>query len=104
MNKNKYFDRPIQVVYWNAENECWTGGIAYHNEIICGCCGGIFMIDELYDSMAGEMENPIHEYNHWCNISNGIIGGELPDSLKDEDEEVEDYPQYYFSNLSDKEG
>lgn len=42
MNKN--FDCPTQVVFTFHNGECYErcAGIAYHDEIICGCCGGIF--------------------------------------------------------------
>ena len=45
MEKIKYFDRPTQVVFCD-EQGGWKGGIAYCNEIICGCCGSIFDIEE----------------------------------------------------------
>lgn len=42
----KNFDMPTQVKFIDPEDEiCY--GIAYKNEIICACCGGIFRTDEV---------------------------------------------------------
>lgn len=40
----KFFEKPRQVVFKFYNGECYErcAGIAYHDEIICGCCGGIF--------------------------------------------------------------
>lgn len=44
----KHFDKPTQVIFTfdNGTNREKSAGIAYHDEIICGCCGGIFHLDE----------------------------------------------------------
>lgn len=49
----KYFETPTQVIFWQdaktmRENgtDCFMG-IAYHDEIICACCGGIVEISEV---------------------------------------------------------
>ena len=49
MNENKYFDKPTQVVYYDVDDNCWKSGIAYRDEIICACCGGIIEISEIYE-------------------------------------------------------
>lgn len=43
----KYFDIPTQVHFFVPFTSEWCYGIAYHNEIICACCGGIFELDEV---------------------------------------------------------
>lgn len=63
----KYFDKPTQVKFYDGANHKWLGGIAYLDEIICGCCGGILGVDEF-------KENEIVEYDAWVNISDEIIG------------------------------
>ena len=62
----KFFEKPTQVKFLDRDNNKWVGGIAYHDEIICGCCGGIFEIDEFAD-------HEIVTYD-WINISEEIIG------------------------------
>lgn len=62
----KFFEKPTQVKFLDRDNNRWVGGIAYHDEIICGCCGGIFEIDEFAD-------HEIVTYD-WMNISDEIIG------------------------------
>ena len=79
MEKIAYFDKPTQVYFCNEEGE-WKGGIAYCGEVICGCCGSIFEIEELYENAPKNIENPILTYSYWVNISDEIIGGELPNS------------------------
>lgn len=62
----KYFDCPTQVLFRDPDNEeGFIGGIAYRDEIICGCCGGIFELNEVSDLL------PID----WIDISDSIRGG-----------------------------
>ena len=46
------FERPTQVAFYNVEDRCYDAGIAYGDEIICMCCGGVIPIDELLDEVA----------------------------------------------------
>ena len=79
MDKKMYFDTPTQVVFYDYDNECYTGGIAYKDEIICGCCGGIIEIADLYESVPEGIE-AIKEYAAWISIDDAICGGEKPDA------------------------
>lgn len=67
------FDEPTQVYFWDSENECWVGGIGYGTEIICGCCGGVIDIDEIYE-FAPDGIDPLHIFDEWVDISAEIIG------------------------------
>lgn len=59
---NKYFDKPKQVKFEDEEgNLCY--GIAYHDEIICACCGGILDPEEV---------KIIKVYNDWCGFASWI--------------------------------
>ena len=99
-----YYEKPTQVVFVDpdAPGE-WIVGIAYCDEIICGCCGGVFSIEDVIE-MAQEsgVKNAIHEYADWLDIANEISGGELPEGLdKNESGEIyevsdEEYEQYAF--------
>ena len=48
-----FFDVPAQVKFKIDPNFCeeegnlWICGIAYHDVIICACCGGVFEMDEI---------------------------------------------------------
>jgi hypothetical protein len=42
----KYFDVPAQVIFEEDEKN-QERGIAYKDEIICLCCGGIFEVNEV---------------------------------------------------------
>ena len=43
----------------------YNSGIAYCGEIICGCCGGIVSLDEVYY---------LRVYENWINLDREIIG------------------------------
>ena len=110
MTNNQYFDKPTQVVFVDPDNAGeWIAGIAYKDEIICGCCGGIFDIGDVVD-MAAEVgiKHPIYAYADWNDIAVEITGGELPEGLERNDNyeiyetEADDYEQYAF-NLEEEE-
>ena len=69
----QYFETPTRVLFKQdaetmRENGAeWFAGIAYHDEIICGCCGGIVEVSET------ELIQPLS----WANISEAIAG-DLP--------------------------
>lgn len=70
MNKYVYFKVPTQVKFWDYNNGNYAGGIAYRDEIICGCCGGIFRISEVYKLAPDELNNdPIIIVKGWKSIS-----------------------------------
>lgn len=48
---NMFFESPTQVKFWDADGGHYTAGIAYKNEIICGCCGGVFEIEVSKNSL-----------------------------------------------------
>ena len=78
-----YFTSPTQVMFADPDNPgSYQLGIAYKDEIICGCCGGIFEIDEIEP-------DKIYPYNSWEDICFAISGGEFPDNfpLKTESDE-----------------
>ena len=88
-NKNERvfrFEQPKQVKFLNmdAPDEVnWIGGIAFGADIICGCCGGIFEIAELYsdwddfgkqNAVYKGIESPIVVYDDWMDINAEIRG------------------------------
>ena len=73
MKKYNYFEVPTQVKFWDVDGDHYIGGIAYRDEIICGCCGGVFDISEIYESAPDTLEDPIVVYD-WVNISSEICG------------------------------
>ena len=79
------FNKPTQVMYWDVDGTHWVGGIAYGTEIICGCCGGIIDIDEVYEFAPEEVTNPIVIFQDWINLSEEIIGGVLDEILDEID-------------------
>ena len=78
---NKYFDVPTQVAFFdydNQDNPRYIGGIAYQDKIICGCCGGLVEIADIYE-FTPEGITPIKEYADWVDIDDEICGGEKPE-------------------------
>lgn len=53
----KYYDDPTLVCYLEpgaegSVEECLVVGVAYCGEIICGCCGSIFELEDLAEDSA----------------------------------------------------
>ena len=46
-----FFESPTQVKLWDADGGHYTAGVVYKNEIICGCCGGVFEIEVSKNSL-----------------------------------------------------
>ena len=66
MKKYSYFDVPTQVQFWDYTYGRYRGGIAYRDEIICGCCGGVFRISEIYElTLDVLLGDPIIVYDDW---------------------------------------
>ena len=75
-----YYDRPPQVMF--ADSDEWNSGIAYGEEIICSCCGGIYEIDEVISlGIEAGIKCPIYEYSSWVDLTDCVVGGELPVGL-----------------------
>ena len=71
--KYNYFEVPTQVKFWDDCGERYFGGIAYRDEIICGCCGGVFDISEIYESAPDTLkEDPIVIPDRWVDFSHEI--------------------------------
>lgn len=84
----KYFyDEPTQVRFYVDAEEGYCGGIAYHDEIICGCCGGIFEIGDVVDNTPRGLL-PIREYKDWMDLTGVIMetGGDVTEDDYDKDQ------------------
>lgn len=77
MQKTLYYDMPTQVKFFDFDGEepYWIGGIAFHDIVICGCCGATIEIVDLYDEAeeTGFNEDPIKVLD-WIDINNEIKG------------------------------
>jgi hypothetical protein len=67
----RYFSRPTQVLFWDIDGYHYVYGIAYRDEIICGCCGGIMSIEEVYE-FAPKTIRPILVDDYWCPLDDDI--------------------------------
>ena len=63
----RYYERPTQVRWFDSVQKRWIGGIAYKNELVCGCCGGVYELDEFE-------EGEVVELGNWVNIEEEIRG------------------------------
>lgn len=66
--KYNYFEIPTQVKFWDGR---YIGGIAYRDEIICGCCGGIFGISDIYELAPSKWDNGfdyIYRRGEWVKL------------------------------------
>ena len=66
-----YFDIPTQVAWFDDNHYC--AGIAYGDEVICACCGGVTSIEEIIE-FAPSGVAPIVAYRDWMNFEEEIIG------------------------------
>ena len=75
--KTLYYDEPTQVKFFafDGEDPYWIGGIAFHDVVICGCCGATIKISKLYDMVeeSGLGKDPIKVLD-WIDINEEIKG------------------------------
>ena len=109
----KFYEKPKQVIFADPENPGdWLAGIAFHDCIICSCCGGVFEIEDVIKQAKEDgVVNPIYEYEDWSDLTDDIFGGVLPEGLEYTDTEegqmivesaTTEYEQHYF-NLEEEE-
>lgn len=67
------FDVPTQVAFWSEEDERYIGGIGYGTEIICGCCGGIVEISEVYEFTPVDITPIIEHGDDWIDLTEQIL-------------------------------
>ena len=103
----KFYEKPKQVMFADPENPGdWLVGIAFHDSIICSCCGGVFEIEDVVKQAQEDgVVNPIYEYEDWSDLTDDITGDMLPEGLeyhRTEDDfriietAAENYEQHYF--------
>lgn len=66
------FDVPTQVKFWDYDGGHYIGGIGYRDEIICGCCGGVFEISEIYEFAPEHIKESIVAFEGWVDINDKI--------------------------------
>ena len=82
MSRQTWFEVPTQVQFWECEIEDYVGGIAYRDEIICGCCGAVIDLEDLYeqvrdaaaDGEVAPIEDEVIIVMTWVPINEEIIG------------------------------
>ena len=80
-----FYNTPVQVIFVDPTDEdsiIWKSGIAYLDEVICGCCGSVFDITDIISMEDICGHETLFEYDDWINISDEIKGDELPAGLK----------------------
>ena len=75
MKKYDYFGVPTQGKFWDYMGEHYLGGIAYRDGIICGCCGVVIGISDIYEFAPDTLEeDPIIIPDRWVDFSREICG------------------------------
>ena len=70
----KWFDEPTQVIFADPTDNVFRNGIAYRDEIICGCCGSVFPIATIKVAAENrEINNAISPYSSWSDLSEAIF-------------------------------
>lgn len=71
--KIEWFEQPVQVSFYNFDDDNWMNGIGYRNEIICGCCGAVIPLEDLYDAEMLAIEpQPVRTLSDWVDFSDYI--------------------------------
>lgn len=70
----RYFDQPTQIAFYDNVANHYVGGIGYKDEVICGCCGGVLKIEDIYACCRGLDKRPIIPFSKWVNIGEEIMG------------------------------
>lgn len=62
----------VQVMFYDGDDMC--SGILHGKHIICGCCGGVFEVDEVIDNARADGKNAIEMFSTWVDVSDEIKG------------------------------
>ena len=81
MVMKKWYERPVQVAFCDVDNSDenninYIGGIAYQDKIICGCCGGLIDIEEIFECAEDYLPEGtpvIIEDGYWADITREIM-------------------------------
>lgn len=69
------YPRQVRWVDFNSETENILYGIQLGDKIICSCCGGIFLIDELNELARGALRsNWVEIKEDWISFENEMAG------------------------------
>ena len=100
-----YFEKPTQVVFADSTNAgAWMNGIAYGDEIICACCGGIYSIEEVIEiARENGVKKAIYEYDSWVDLTEEIYGGEMPEGLEIQGDRIVEVNEDFFDEMTDEE-
>ena len=61
---------PRQVMFYDGENYC--SGILWGDQLVCGCCGATFWLDEVLEDAREDGVAPIKWFETWVDISDSI--------------------------------
>ena len=65
---------PVQVMFYDGEN--MSAGILFGEQIICGCCGGVFDVYDVVTMAQDDGVDAIKMFEVWADISDEIKGSE----------------------------
>ena len=65
---------PVQVMFYDGEN--MSAGILFGEQIICGCCGGVFDVYDVVTMAQDDGVDAIKIFEVWVDISDEIKGSE----------------------------
>ena len=66
-------NRAVQVMFYDGDGMC--SGILFGDKIICGCCGGIFEVEDVYENAQIDgVKVAIRMFTSWVDVSDEIKG------------------------------
>ena len=72
------FNIPRQVAFWNDAEMNYVGGIWVGKNIICGCCGCIFEVEDLIADAEEDGVVPLYVLP-WVDLTEELLGDWEPD-------------------------
>ena len=65
---------PVQVMFY--DGEAMSAGILLGEQIVCGCCGGIFDVYDVVTMAQDDGVDAIRLFDTWVDISDEIKGND----------------------------
>ena len=65
---------PVQVLFY--DGEAMNAGILFGEQIICGCCGGVFDVYDVVTMAQDDGVDAIRFFDTWVDVSDEIKGSD----------------------------
>lgn len=81
------FERPTQLIFYDADADQYSQGIGFNDSVICLCCGSVFEVNEIIADAAQCGYTPFYKFKQW---ESQLVGDETVDR-----ESVNEYTEFF---------